>query len=159
MRAPYRNKFDADADFAVRKPFSMGGVDFKLRDPFDKSLVSVRRLRQMFDQRTLVYLGENPGAIMTPEEVAKTRRGQHMKRAERRLGPQSTRSSKAPPEKISGPEAIEAARRAVIIPDDWRTLPWPQRLKLAAQFTDEPVKNGPEAEAAVLKELAARGHS
>lgn len=264
MRAPYRKRFDPSAEFKVRKPTGLGGTPLKAGDPFDKSLVSERRLRQMFDARSIVYADENPGAIMTAEQAANSPRGQHAARArasaERRRkaagkpakprkakeaeaaakkGGKGKKAADAPktptPRKSSTeprnmraalkakeaeaaaraekraiakaeqkaqldaaraiqaehkrieaeyeaarlkaiaegteappipehmvtktPEEIAAERATVAIPDEWATLPWPQRLQLAAQFSDTPVKNGGDAEAAISAELARRGAS
>lgn len=65
----------------------------------------------------------------------------------------------APPrETVEGEAAILAARSAVEIPAGWADLPWTERLKLAAQLSDTPVRNGQEVADAVGKELARRGN-
>ena len=43
--------FDRERDFVAGKPMRVSGRDFLPGDPFDKSLVSTRRLRQLYEQR------------------------------------------------------------------------------------------------------------
>jgi hypothetical protein len=85
MRAPFRKRFDPSAEFKVRKPTGISGSHLKAGDPFPKSLVSERRLRQMFDARSIIYADEAPGAHMSEAEVAASPRGQHAKRAHEAL--------------------------------------------------------------------------
>jgi hypothetical protein len=81
MRAPFRKRFDPSAEFVVRKPTGISGRPLKAGDPFPKELVSERRLRQMFDARSIIYSDEAPGARMSEAEVAASHRGQHAARA------------------------------------------------------------------------------
>lgn len=81
MRAPFRKRFDPSAEFVVRKPTGISGKPLKAGDPFPKELVNERRLRQMFDARSIIYADETPGAKMSEGEVAASRRGQHAARA------------------------------------------------------------------------------
>lgn len=192
MRAPYRNRFDPTREFLVRKPTTVSGRSFERLERFDKTLVSERRLRQMFAQRTLVYDGEStPGGQLSAEEAAKTHRGAHAARvkaaAERRAKhaaekrakeaaakgetadkaaktprtrkPKADPAPKPPRETIVGEQEVRVARASVDIPADWAKLPWPQRLQLAAQLTDDKVKNGADAAAAIEAELKRRGTS
>lgn len=46
-----REPFDRDRDFVCRRPFKCAGWDYGPGDPFDKSLVPTRRLRQFYEQR------------------------------------------------------------------------------------------------------------
>lgn len=216
MRAPYRTRFDPAGNFIVRKPTTVSGRRFERLESFDKTLVSERRLRQMFAQRTLVYDGENPGGQLSAADAAETFRGQRaalakavqekrarekaekLKAAEKaakaaakgqKPGKGSTEPKKArtprtprapkptpdpaaapapaantpPPgehqrETVEGPEAILAARAKVEIPEGWAELPWTDRLKLAAQLSDTPVRNGEEVAKAIEAELARRGN-
>lgn len=49
-------KFDRDREFLVRRgPLTIAGRTFKAGEPFDKTLVTTRRLRQMFDKRDLYF--------------------------------------------------------------------------------------------------------
>lgn len=64
MRVPWRREFDPARDFVVRKPVTAGGRKFAAGETFDHTLVSVRRLRQLFDQHVLVFKGDRPGAIV-----------------------------------------------------------------------------------------------
>lgn len=45
---------------------------------------------------------------------------------------------------------------AVVIPDNWRELPWPRLRSLASQVSDDPIVNRPVAVAAIEAELARR---
>ena len=58
-----REEFDAGRDFVVteRSDLTISGTKFLPRQPFDKTLVSTRRLRQLFEQRRLEML-PGPGA-------------------------------------------------------------------------------------------------
>lgn len=179
MRAPIRHRFDATREFIVRKPTTVSGRHFERLSPFDSTLVSARRLEQMFRQRTIVYADQPaPGEKLSAEETDKTHRGQHAKRAAAvqakrakekaaKLAAEKAgkaakpgRSKKpAPTETVTDPAAVRVARAAVTIPADWPTLPWPKRLQLAAQLTDEKVKNGEDAAKAIEAELARRGTS
>lgn len=176
MRAPIRHRFDATRDFIVRKPTTVSGRHFERLSPFDSTLVSARRLEQMFRQRTIVYADQPaPGEKLSAEETDKTHRGQHAKRAAAvqakrakekaaklaaEKGAKGGRGKKpAPAETVTDPAAVRVARAAVTIPADWPTLPWPKRLQLAALLTDEKVKNGEDAAKAIEAELARRGTS
>lgn len=185
MRAPYRTIFNPEGNFIVRKPTSISGRRFERLETFDKTLVSERRLRQMFSQRTIVYDGENPGGQLSNEEAAKTFRGQMAARAQEvrakrakekaeklaaeakaaKLKAPKAAKPKAPPappkptETVVDPAAIAAARAAVVIPADWATISWPTRLQIAAQLTTDKVKNGADAAAAIEAELARRGNT
>lgn len=45
---------------------------------------------------------------------------------------------------------------AVVIPDNWRELPWPRLRSLASQVSDDPIVNRPVAVAAIEAEIARR---
>ena len=53
-----REEFDAGRNFIVteRAPVTISGVKFLPNQPFDKKLVTTRRLRQLFEQRRLEML-------------------------------------------------------------------------------------------------------
>lgn len=52
-----REPFDRDREFTVTKGFTLHGRDFGPGDPFNKYLVTTRRLRQMFDSRLIKMNG------------------------------------------------------------------------------------------------------
>ena len=52
-----RDKFDPEADFFCVKDFKCCGKEFKAKRPFDKALVDLRKLRQMYDARW-IFQGE-----------------------------------------------------------------------------------------------------
>jgi hypothetical protein len=62
------------------------------------------------------------------------------------------------PKRTASSPAPETAdtRAAVEIPDDWQSLGWAERRSLASKLTDDPVRNGEEANAAIEAELARR---
>lgn len=79
MRVPWRREFDPARKFVVRKPLSAGGRKFAAGETFDPALVTVRRLRQLFDQHTLVFEGDTPGKMIRdyrrhPREVLERQR-------------------------------------------------------------------------------------
>lgn len=63
--------------------------------------------------------------------------------------------SEAPTAKSAVTET-PASRAAVEIPANWGTLGWQERRSIASKLTDEPVRNGSDAEAAIRAELARR---
>ena len=58
--------FDRDAAYVVAKPFVLGGVMLRPGSPFDKSLVSVRRHRQLYQQRRLARAAHAPPSPPAP---------------------------------------------------------------------------------------------
>jgi hypothetical protein len=69
MRAPWRKTFDPERDFTVRRPVTVGGQKFAPGDAFDKTLVTRRRLRQLYDQRIIHFRGDAPGQRLVPERA------------------------------------------------------------------------------------------
>lgn len=58
------------------------------------------------------------------------------------------------------PEAAPPIDRGVVvIPDGWEGLSWPERRSLASQVSDNPIRNGEDANAAITAELARRKES
>lgn len=53
-------------------------------------------------------------------------------------------------------KAAPASPASITIPEAWRDLTWQERRSLASQLTDEPVKNGDDANAAIELELERR---
>jgi hypothetical protein len=47
--------FDREREFRVRRKITLGDKTFSPGDVFDKSLVTTRRLRQLFDERVLLF--------------------------------------------------------------------------------------------------------
>ncbi len=140
-RVAWRTTFNPERDFVVIR--SIFGL--KRGSVFDKSLVTERRLRQLFDQRVIHYPGEQPGAIT---DVA---------RRARRGGGAPLLVQLVEAAGFGAPTDHLVARGAVEIPADWATMPWNDRRALAAQLTDDPVKNGDQVTAAIEAELARRG--
>jgi iron only hydrogenase large subunit-like protein len=46
-------KFDRNQDFVVSKPFRVRGIDLVAGETFDKTMVTTRTLRQLFESRKL----------------------------------------------------------------------------------------------------------
>lgn len=46
-------KFDRSDEFVVYKPFRVRGIDLAAGDAFDKSMVTTRTLRQLFESRKI----------------------------------------------------------------------------------------------------------
>ena len=61
-----REAFDADCDFTVVKPLTYGGTVFGPGQPFDKSLVNLRRLRQLYEGRYLAQV-EGSASFVEPK--------------------------------------------------------------------------------------------
>lgn len=54
--AKYRREvFDRDRNFVTTRPLPVSGRSFGPNEPFDKTLVTTRRLRQLYDQRAIAY--------------------------------------------------------------------------------------------------------
>lgn len=49
--------FDRDAEFVVLRPLTVGGVDLRPGDPFDKSRASLRTHQLLFAQRKIDEVG------------------------------------------------------------------------------------------------------
>lgn len=131
MRAPWRKKFDPERTFTVRRKITCGGEAFAPGDAFDKSMVTVRRLRQLYDQRTLYFTGDTPG-----QKIVRRKRA-------------------VADDDVIGPTTHP--NEGIEIPHDWEKLPWNDRRALAAQLTTERVVNGPDAAEAITAELKRRG--
>lgn len=50
-RLATRVPFDRDANFVIIRPFTLSGVQMKVGAAFDKTLVTVRRHRQLYERR------------------------------------------------------------------------------------------------------------
>lgn len=64
MRVPWRREFDPGGEFVCRKPVTVGGRKFAPGETFDHTLLSTRRLRQLFDQHTIIFKGDTPGKMI-----------------------------------------------------------------------------------------------
>lgn len=145
QRVPWRTTFNPERDFVVRRPLTVAGRLLARGDPFPKTAIPLRRLRQLYDQRVIHYPGETPGA-----RIDKRPTGLGAAIAAAMAG-----FSQAEPEPEPEPPADPAAP-VVAIPDDWRALSWPKRRALAALLTDAPVANAVQVEAAITAELERR---
>lgn len=61
----FREDFDRDRSFVVLRAFDLGGQRYVPGQSVDKSLFTVRRLRQMYDMRWLGY-PTDPAAVSLP---------------------------------------------------------------------------------------------
>jgi hypothetical protein len=66
-----RNKFDPERDFVVHRHMMLSGEALTPGDDFDKSIVDVRRLRQLYEQRYLRFKegGDTPRETIYPHAV------------------------------------------------------------------------------------------
>lgn len=64
-----REKFDPARDFIVNRSLKCGGRDFVRGSLFDKTIVSTRRLRQLYDRRDVNMLAaaEKPRTVTPPK--------------------------------------------------------------------------------------------
>jgi hypothetical protein len=46
-------KFDRSKDFVVSRPFRLRGIDLVAGDPLDKTMVTTRTLRQLYESRKI----------------------------------------------------------------------------------------------------------
>lgn len=148
-KTAWRKTFDRDQDFIVRRKLTLGGKVLVPGSPFPKASMPTRRLRQMYDQRTITFASDpKPGAQMAPERSRKIKRKPE-------AVVEAAPVIETPPEPTPPPPPVDA-RAAVPIPSGWETMPWPARLQLAAQVSDTKVHNAAEAEVAITAELARR---
>ncbi len=73
LRPNFREKFDRDRDFVMSRSLPVSGRSFDSGESFDKTLVTTRRLRQMFDAR-LIHFDPNPKAVSTRAQRVKSQR-------------------------------------------------------------------------------------
>jgi hypothetical protein len=132
MRASWRKTFDPSLDFVVRRRVTLGGRIMEPGEAVDKTVMNLRRLRQLYDQRVIIFAGDKPGAYIPP----------------------ATAEDEPETEAVSDdyPE-----RTAVLIPADWRDLHWQTMRGLAAQITDLTLSTKADAIAAIELELTRRG--
>lgn len=158
-RAPWRTTFNPEREFVVRRRITVGMTILKPGDAFPKTEVTLRRLRQLYDQRVIHYPGETPGA---PLDFARRASGLSAD-----VGGADADGAEPAPEDAEAPSQAPTAsagvagdqftsRASVDIPDDWQGLSWPQKRALGALLTDDPVTNKAEAEAAIAAELERR---
>ena len=66
-------------------------------------------------------------------------------------------------ERVSTQDAPEPVAVAVAAPvaapasEEWRSLSWPQKRSLAASLTDEPIRNGADADRVIAAHKARKG--
>lgn len=60
-----RDSFDSNRTFTVTRPVTLSGKKFREHDPFDKAIVSLRRLRLLYEQRVLQMADAGPAAPQT----------------------------------------------------------------------------------------------
>lgn len=65
-------------------------------------------------------------------------------------------AAQAEADRLKEEEEAIAARNAVVIPEDWEDLSWPDLRSLASSFSDDPIKNKNEALDAIAAELERR---
>lgn len=61
-RKAWRKGMERDADFVVRRRMTVDGARLRIGDPFDKSGVDPRRLRQMYEMGIIAFADAVPGA-------------------------------------------------------------------------------------------------
>lgn len=158
QRVPWRTTFNPERDFVVRRPLTVAGQLLARGDPFPKTAVPLRRLRQLYDQRVIHYPGETPGARI---DKRPTGLGAAIEAAMAGFCQVEPEVEPATPDDLTASAGVAGdaftERRDVIVPDDWRGLSWPKRRALAALLTDEPVANAAQVEAAITAELERRG--
>lgn len=69
-RATWRHAFQRDRDFITfRRPLTIGGKSFAPGEPFDKTLVPTRKLRQLFESHRIIFVDvPKPGALPERDE-------------------------------------------------------------------------------------------
>ena len=132
MRASWRKTFDPSSDFVVRRRTTLSGRMMEPGEAVDKSGLTLRRLRQLYDQRVIINSGDTPGAYIAPAKP------------------------------VNKPKAEvvfddHPHRTAVVLPDGWRDLHWQSMRAIAAQITDLTLNNKADAIAAIEMEICRRG--
>lgn len=64
---PRLQRFNRDCDFTVNRKLRLNGVDLDPGAPVDKTLLTTRRLRQLYDQR---YIAQGPNPLLGPSVPA-----------------------------------------------------------------------------------------
>ncbi|WEX10284.1 hypothetical protein [Chelativorans sp. AA-79] len=113
-RATWRHAFDRDRDFIVRRQLTIGGKTFAPGEPFDKTLVPTRRLRQLFDSHRIIYTD-----VPKPGNAKRS-----MLEPRRAPAPRHDPKPSAPPQ---GAEPVE-------IPEDWASKPFLAIKAIAKQI-------------------------
>lgn len=89
IKGSWRYGFDRQRDFIVRLPMTVGGKSFAAGEPFDKTLVSDRRLRLLYDSRRIM-----PTEAL-PDERQATLRERHQPAMRPGKPPRRARAGKA----------------------------------------------------------------
>jgi len=61
--------FNRDCEFTVRRGIRLNGQEFKDGDVIDKTLLTTRRLRQLFEQRFIVQGDSVPNTLVVPHSI------------------------------------------------------------------------------------------
>jgi hypothetical protein len=130
-----RRPFDPAGDFIAKRAMELaGGRRIAAGEPFPKGAVDARRLHIFYNARFIAYA----------EETAR----------DRWLPP--SRAVPAPRLVVSETPAPDDP---LAIPSDWRTMPWPQMLALASQFSKARILGKLDALDAIETELLRRGQA
>lgn len=172
-------KIDREQDFLANKPMRVKGTDFLPGQPFEKSLVSTRRLRQLYESRKvkMVAPGQREAqdprdAIVIPEDWA-SKAFLAMRSIAKQISPGLDAKAKKPGI-VAVIEAEIARREAAMgdatrndkpepsepaetdIPDDWREIEVDTRIALAVKLTGEAIGTDEDAVAAIELEIERR---
>ena len=131
----WQTDFDRDADFTVLKVFTCNGIDQRPDTPFDKTLVSTRTLRQLFDQR---YLDQHP--VVKKRLIKRSPPAEEIAKRPRTVAPPKP-STKAP--KLRGRTGDLVVKRADT-PGKWAVF---RRVPGGYTKVSRPMKSKSEADA------------
>jgi hypothetical protein len=175
----FREAFDPDRDFIVRRALRLSGADVPVGATFNKTLVPTRRLRQLFNQRVLAYSDETgrdlarpphpdlrrppagrraPAVVAEPIEPAYSALDLHKAAAAADGDPDTLQERLAAEPRVARAKPSDP-RDQIPIPKDWAKLVWPKRLQLASAFSTTRVVNGADAAAVLEAELARRARA
>jgi len=81
----HNEQFDGDRDFVVVRGIPVSGHRFDPGDLFDKTLVTTRLLRQMYEQRILKFASEKPRSRVKRYKPKSSKRVERIRLQRRRL--------------------------------------------------------------------------
>ena len=145
MAALFREAFDPARKLIVHRYFTCGGRDYAPGDTFDTTSVPVRRLRLLFNQRSLVMEGEEPRRITKPP--APLRFGRWKQTQDAHTAPQAA------------PQAAASAAVLPPIPSDWQSLPWFSLRAVVTKLIGTQPANKVEAFQLMTQELERRARA
>jgi hypothetical protein len=176
--------FDRERDFLAHKPMRVAGADFLPGQPFDKSLVSTRRLRQLYDSRKVVMVPKDAPAAVAPVEIPenwrdlpwipKVKGGESLRTVASLLTDKPLKNkaeafalidaevarreaAKQPEPPVNDDGAGEGdGDGETVIPENWRELSVDERIALAVALTGEAIGTDEDAVAAIELELESR---